>query len=210
MKRGTFVSRAEADRTTLRELIHRYTEEVTPPHKGAASEQTRLATIVRSRLSESFVANLRPADFAAWRDLRLKSVAPATVVRELGMLQQVITHALARVGNRAARQPGEAGQSAQGRERPLAPAATGRSRRRQGSEIDITENAFKLAWQRAVKRAGLPGLHFHDLRHEAVSRLAEKLTNILELSSVTGHRDRRMLKRYYHPRPEELDRKLAG
>jgi integrase len=63
-----------------------------------------------------------------------------------------------------------------------------------------TENAFKLAWQRAVKRAKLPDLHFHDLRHEAASRLAE-LSNVLELSSVTGHKDLRMLKRYYHPRP---------
>jgi len=55
-----------------------------------------------------------------------------------------------------------------------------------------------------------PDLNFHDLRHEAASRLAEKLTNILELSSVTGHRDLRMLKRYYHPGPEDLALKLAG
>lgn len=80
----------------------------------------------------------------------------------------------------------------------------------EGRVFNITENAFKPAWQRAVKRAGLPDLHFHDLRHEAASRLAEKLTNILELSSVTGHRDLRMLERYYHPRPEELARKLAA
>ena len=73
-----------------------------------------------------------------------------------------------------------------------------------------TENAFKLAWQRAVKRAKLPDLHFHDLRHEAASRLAEKLSNVLELSSVTGHKDLRMLKRYYHPRAEDLAKKLAG
>ena len=66
-----------------------------------------------------------------------------------------------------------------------------------------------MAWQRAVKRSGLKDLHFHDLRHEAASRLAEKLSNILELSSVTGHKDIRMLKRYYHPRAEELAKKLA-
>jgi integrase len=86
--------------------------------------------------------------------------------------------------------------------------------------------AVKLGFVRAVERArqkyrddcantGTPPLvgflddvHFHDLRHEAASRMAEKLANVLELSAVTGHRDVRMLKRYYHPRAEDLARKL--
>ncbi len=54
----------------------------------------------------------------------------------------------------------------------------------------------------------LEDVHFHDTRHEAASRLAEKLSNVLELSAVTGHRDLRMLKRYYHPRAEDLAKKL--
>ena len=64
-------------------------------------------------------------------------------------------------------------------------------------------------WKRTCKRAGISDLHFHDLRHEATSRLANKLSNILELSAVTGHKDLRMLKRYYHPRAEELALKLG-
>lgn len=64
-------------------------------------------------------------------------------------------------------------------------------------------------WKRTCKRAGIEDLHFHDLRHEATSRLANKLSNILELSAVTGHKDLRMLKRYYHPRAEELALKLG-
>jgi integrase len=56
--------------------------------------------------------------------------------------------------------------------------------------------------------AFLVDLHFHDLRHEATSRLAEKLHNVLELSAVTGHRDLRVLKRYYHPDPSRLALKL--
>jgi integrase len=51
-------------------------------------------------------------------------------------------------------------------------------------------------------------LHFHDLRHEATSRLAEKL-QMHELMKVTGHKTSRMLVRYYHPRAEDLAKKLA-
>lgn len=36
----------------------------------------------------------------------------------------------------------------------------------------ISPNALKLSWDRLRKRAGLTNLHFHDLRHEAISRLA--------------------------------------
>ncbi|MCZ8076671.1 MAG: site-specific integrase [Paucibacter sp.] len=63
---------------------------------------------------------------------------------------------------------------------------------------------------RRKPRAGfLEDVHFHDTRHEAASRLADKLSNVLELSAVTGHRDLRMLKRYYHPRAEDLAKKLG-
>jgi integrase len=78
-----------------------------------------------------------------------------------------------------------------------------------GRAFPITANALKLAFERAVKRAGIEDLHFHDLRHEATSRLAEKLPNVIELAAVTGHKDLRMLKRYYHPRAEDLALKLG-
>lgn len=86
----------------------------------------------------------------------------------------------------------------------------------------VTANAVKLAYMRAVKRARdayveagggdprmLVDLHFHDLRHIAVTRLAEKLPNIVELAAVSGHADVRMLKRYYHPKAEVLAQKLG-
>jgi len=52
-------------------------------------------------------------------------------------------------------------------------------------------------------------LHFHDTRHEATTRLAEKLTNVLELGAVTGHRDFKSLQRYYNPNPTDLANKIA-
>lgn len=51
-------------------------------------------------------------------------------------------------------------------------------------------------------------LHFHDLRHEATSRLADKL-EMHELMKVTGHKSTAMLARYYHPRAEDLAKKLG-
>ncbi|EQD71400.1 phage integrase family protein [mine drainage metagenome] len=78
-----------------------------------------------------------------------------------------------------------------------------------GRVFPITAQAVKLAWMRACKRAGLEDLHFHDLRHEATSRLAEKLPNLIELAAVTGHKDLRMLKRYYHLRATDLAKKLG-
>lgn len=54
----------------------------------------------------------------------------------------------------------------------------------------------------------LMDLHFHDLRHEATSRLAERL-QMHELMKVTGHKSSAMLSRYYHPRAEDLASKLG-
>lgn len=53
----------------------------------------------------------------------------------------------------------------------------------------------------------LTNLRLHDLRHEATSRLAE-IFPLHELTKITGHQDTRMLMRYYHPKAEDLAKKL--
>lgn len=73
-----------------------------------------------------------------------------------------------------------------------------------------TAPALRKSFERARERASLHDVHFHDLRHCATTRLAESLPNIIELGAVTGHRDQRMLARYYHASPETLAAKLAG
>lgn len=78
-----------------------------------------------------------------------------------------------------------------------------------GRVFPISEPALHLRFKMACDRAGIDGLHFHDLRHTATTRLAEKLTNLAELSAVTGHKSLQMLKRYYHPNAEALAEKLA-
>jgi hypothetical protein len=71
MDKGAFVSRAEAESTTLKELLERYLEEVTPLKKGAEPETNRLRLMMRHPLARRFVAGLRGVDIARWRDERL-------------------------------------------------------------------------------------------------------------------------------------------
>ncbi len=60
------------------------------------------------------------------------------------------------------------------------------------------------AIQRACKALKINDLHFHDLRHEATSRLFEAGLTIERVALVTGHRDWKMLRRYTNLRPESL------
>ena len=56
---------------------------------------------------------------------------------------------------------------------------------------------------------GFTDLHFHDMRHEAITRMAEKFDNALQLSQVSGHRDMKHLARYYNPSASELVARLG-
>lgn len=64
-------------------------------------------------------------------------------------------------------------------------------------------------FQRARKRAGIAGLTFHDLRHEATSRLFERGLGPAEVRAITGHRTLVMLSRYTHLRGGDLVGKVA-
>ncbi len=84
----------------------------------------------------------------------------------------------------------------------------GRSTEGQERIFPVTANAFRLAWERVKKRAKIDDLHFHDLRHEAISRFFEKGLNVPEVALISGHRDARMLFRYTHPKVETIAAKL--
>ena len=59
------------------------------------------------------------------------------------------------------------------------------------------------------RRKRIDNLHFHDLRHEATSRLFEKGLNPVEVATITGHKDTRMLMRYTLLRAEGLVGRLG-
>lgn len=56
----------------------------------------------------------------------------------------------------------------------------------------------RSAWCTLTKKAGLPGFRFHDLRHCAITQLAEGGASGATIMSLAGHVSKRMLGRYSH------------
>jgi integrase len=59
-------------------------------------------------------------------------------------------------------------------------------------------DSVSTAWTRACKLLAIQDLHFHDLRHDGVSRLFEMEWDIPRVASVSGHRDWNSMRRYTH------------
>jgi len=100
-----------------------------------------------------------------------------------------------------------------------------------GKVFPVDVDSIKTSYSSAVKRArtayekesreaGIPeetinsdpmltNLRFHDLRHEAVSRLFERGLNTIEVSTISGHKTLAMLRRYTHLRAADLVGKLG-
>ncbi|RQR24131.1 site-specific integrase [Burkholderia sp. Bp9143] len=321
MSRGIWVSRSEAETTTLYEALERYEDEISLAKKGAAQELSVLKTCKAVDLAKRPLATIRSADIAKLRDEWLKDYKPATVLRRLAVLSHVFSIArkewgmdslsnpvelvrkpqpnnartrriavnnvslnavdgeeadsqratqdgeLERVANASgsrllpsiiwlavetAMRRGEivsllwvnvdlnrrvvhlpSTKNGDARDVPLSSRAVAVLQalkdardhaKNDTSEIDeddtgrvfeIRSDAVTRAFERAVARARklyidesrathqrpdgkfLTDLRFHDLRHEATSRLAS-IFPMHELTKITGHKDPRMLMRYYH------------
>ena len=72
----------------------------------------------------------------------------------------------------------------------------------------LSANAGRLAWEKLCKRAKIKDLHFHDLRHEAISRFFEMGLTAPEVALMSGHQDARMLFRYAHPLRQRIASRL--
>lgn len=77
-----------------------------------------------------------------------------------------------------------------------------------GQIFPMTKNSVRTSWNYACERAKIQNLRFHDLRHEATSRLFELGLDRIEAASVTGHKTLQMLKDYTHLRAENLAKKM--
>lgn len=72
----------------------------------------------------------------------------------------------------------------------------------------LTSEAVKRAFMRATRFAEIKDFRFHDLRHEATSRLFEQGLEIMQVAAITGHKTLQMLLRYTHLRAEDLAKRL--
>lgn len=80
-----------------------------------------------------------------------------------------------------------------------------------GRVFEYTSNGLKSTWRFMIQRLEIKNLHFHDLRHAAITRLVELGSlDILEVAAISGHKSLAMLKRYTHLRAQKLVRKLEG
>ena len=272
-----------AHRVTLADVLLRYRDQCSPGKRGAHSERARLAAMARDPVGQCTLARLSSSAVAGYRDARLAKVSPATVVRELSIMQTAVETATQDWGIPLPRNPvagvrrptvrNDRRRRLNGSEeaRLLDAAAIGRcdwiasliafaietgmrrsellaltwadvdldsriaivrnSKNGESREVPLSVRAIQIAsslWQnrgnngklkaddgirvfavsasavrsafeRVRTRAGARDLRFHDLRREGVTRLIERGLNLIEASSVSGHRDLRMLKRYVVP-----------
>ena len=291
MRRGTFVSHAEAERTTLAEALDRYRREVTPAKKGASIERFRLDRWAAHDYAQRSLASIRGKDIADYiEERRQEGAAPATIHKEINLLSHLFNTARTAWGMESLTNPvdlvkGQRPKLPSGRDRrlvgdeqarllaaaqaydagphagvgiadiitwaietamrrgeiaamrwdhldrkarvllipetktgtprrvPLSTAALGvldgLPRRINGRVWGMRPDSISQAFERVCKAAGVEGLTFHDLRHEATSRLFEKGLNPMEVAAITGHTTLQMLKRYTHLRAEDLVGRLG-
>ncbi len=280
MRRGTFVSHAEAERTTLAEALDRYRREVTPAKKGASIERFRLDRWAAHDYAQRSLASLRGKDIADYiEERRQDGAAPATIHKEINLLSHLFNTARTAWGMESLTNPvdlvkgqrpklpggrtrrlvgddlprllaaaqaygGEIGplitwaietamrrgeiaamrwdhldrkarvllipetKTGTPRRVPLSTAALGvldqLPRRIDGRVWGMRPDSSSQAFERVCGAAGIEGLTFHDLRHEATSRLFEKGLNPMQVAAITGHKTLQMLKRYTHLKAEDL------
>ena len=289
IERQLYVDTSGTERTTVLELLERYERQILPAHKGQQVESCRLKTLKR-HFGALRLVHLTPKEVAIYRDVRLRSISPASLKRELKILGRVLNLASKDWGIPIAQnpvqmislpkadkprtrrlEPGEEGRLLQGsneklrriiilaletgmrrgeilcikkshigfnksvlfipstktdtpRSIPLSSAALtslrGQLRASQsvsGGVIPLherplysyTPSGLTGAFAKLRRKVGIENLHFHDLRHEATSRLFEKGLNPVEVATITGHKDTRMLMRYTHLRAEDLVGRLG-
>lgn len=71
----------------------------------------------------------------------------------------------------------------------------------------LRSDQLDVLWRKLRDRATVTNLHFHDARHEAITRLSRKL-DPMALARMVGHRDLKMLMRYYEADAAELAKRL--
>jgi integrase len=73
----------------------------------------------------------------------------------------------------------------------------------------LTEQQVDIHFRKSCAKAGIEGLHFHDSRHLAITRIAQsRKLDILELAKMIGHRNLKELMTYFNPSADDIAGKL--
>lgn len=80
-----------------------------------------------------------------------------------------------------------------------------------GPCFGYSAEGIKSTWRFMLIKIGIEDLHFHDLRHHAITNLFRLGTlDMMEIAAISGHKSLSMLKRYTHLKAEHLVKKLEG
>ena len=174
---GIFVSRKEAENTTISEALDRYEREVIPAKKGAKQESVRVRTWKKTPLAFRFLATVQGKDIATYRDERLKKVASNTVRHELALLSHLFTIAVKEWGMaglvnpvRQIRMP----KMPAGRDRRLKPGEFDRIIA--ASKSDMLPPVSRLALETGMRQAEIAGITWNrvDLKKRTITLLETK------------------------------------
>ncbi len=86
--------RGALPRYTVAQALQKYAQEVSPKKRGHAWELKRLAMFEAQPWAAKLLQDLKPADLAAWRDLRLAHITPGSVLRDFTLLRHVFSVAV--------------------------------------------------------------------------------------------------------------------
>ena len=177
MVRGVFVTRNEAENTTLAEALDRYEREVSSRKKGYAVEKGYIRRWKNTAFAKRTLASVQGKDIAEYRDMRLKEVAPNSVRLELALLSHLFTIAVKEWGMGGLVNPVKQIRA------PKMPA--GRDRRLHGGELDrilsatespVLSDLARFAVETAMRQEELAGMTWNlvDLKKKTVSLLDTK------------------------------------
>ncbi|GJE61681.1 Tyrosine recombinase XerC [Methylobacterium trifolii] len=156
-----------AENSTLAQILTRYRDTVSPEKRSAVTEIARINAILRRAITHRTMTRLSTADIAAYRDERLKTVAPATVIRELNTISHAIDTARREWDIHLSQNPCKLVR------RPSAP--KGRTRRLEGDEeqrllaaadmgrVPYLRPLIELAIETGMRRGELLGLRWEHI-----------------------------------------------
>ena len=90
MDRGIFIDKKELEKTKLFDLLVRYADEITPTKKGVDAELNKIEVLKKQPIAQLLLINMEPGDFVDFRNSRIKEVSAATVIKEMGLLSNVL------------------------------------------------------------------------------------------------------------------------